>query len=297
MGKYFLSLFGTSHFFRPKLIEIFIGADQALEFKVITASGEYVTANAAENPDLFWALKGGGPSTFAVVLSVTVKTFPEVPTAGIILNINSTHTNNMALFWKGVSAFHDLSNHWVDNGMFVYFELNSGRLHVQPMVGPNMTAARITEVAKPMFDALKAAGVPYSSVTKAFPTFFDLYIDLFEDEGAGGGGMTGGRIFSRQDFLDNPGKIVNAYRTASDNYSFMVGHIVGPGHGAPVVDNAVHPVWRNASSFTITSTFVEGNAPLADKARAQNVITNVVGKAFREAGPHGGAYTNEVIPA
>ena len=57
------------------------GADQALSFEAITADGDYVTANAQENPDLFWALRGGGPSTFAVLISVTVKTFPEVPSA------------------------------------------------------------------------------------------------------------------------------------------------------------------------------------------------------------------------
>jgi len=260
----------------------------------VTASGEFVTANSVENPDLFWALKGGGPSTFGVVVELTVKTFPEVPSAGIILNINATHTTDMELFWKGVAAVHDLSNHWIDHGMFVYFELFAGRFHVQPIVGPNMTAAQITEVAKPMFDALHSQGVPYSSVTKEFPTFFDLYIDMFEDEGAGGGGLTGGWIFTRQNIEENPKGIIDAYRTAADNWAFAVGHIVGPGYAAPVVDNAVNPVWRNSSCFTVTSTFVDGSASLQDKARAQNVITNVVGKAFREAGPHGGAYTNEV---
>ncbi|KAJ3526464.1 hypothetical protein NMY22_g10151 [Coprinellus aureogranulatus] len=56
-----------------------LAADQALSFDVVTSSGEYLTANAAKNPSLFWALKGGGPSTFAAVLSVTVKTFPRSP--------------------------------------------------------------------------------------------------------------------------------------------------------------------------------------------------------------------------
>jgi FAD/FMN-containing dehydrogenase len=74
-----------------------MGADNVLSFDAITAKGEYVTANAKENPDLFWALKGGGPSSFAVVVSIDVKTFPEVPTAGTILNINSTHTNDTFL--------------------------------------------------------------------------------------------------------------------------------------------------------------------------------------------------------
>jgi len=269
-----------------------LAADQALSFDAVTANGYFVTANAVENPDLFWALRGGGPSTFAAVVSVTVKTFPEVPSASIILNINSTHTNDTALFWKGVAAFHDLANHWTDNGMFGYYELMTGRFHVQPLVGPNMTAARITEVAKPLFEALDSQKVPYSTSTKEFPTFFDLYMDIFEDEQIGSA-LVGGRIFTRRDLEENASGIIDAYKKAADNNIFMVGHIVGPGRGAPVGDIAANPIWRNASSFTITSYTVAGNASLADKATAQNLVTNVVGEAFRKAAPHGGGYTNE----
>ncbi|PPR01896.1 hypothetical protein CVT24_001243, partial [Panaeolus cyanescens] len=270
-----------------------MAADQVLEFEVVTASGHFRTVNAHHYPDLFWALKGGGPSTFAVVLSVTVKTFPEVPTSGISLSINFTHTTDLDVFWKGVSAVHDLSNHWVDNGVFVYYELMHLRLHVQPIVGPNMTAAQLSQIAQPMFDALDAQNVPYSSATKEFPTFFDLYIDMFEDEGSWASAQVGGWLFSKTDIAQNASAITQAYRAAADNNVFLIGHIVGPGNALPNVDNAVNPVWRNASSFTITSLTMPGNAPLADKAAGQNIITNVVGKAFREAGPTGGAYVNE----
>jgi FAD/FMN-containing dehydrogenase len=44
-----------------------------LEYKVVTADGNLVIANAVSNPDLFWALRGGGPSTFGVVVEATVK--------------------------------------------------------------------------------------------------------------------------------------------------------------------------------------------------------------------------------
>jgi len=209
------------------------------------------------------------------------------------LNINSTHTNNTDLFWKGVAAFNNLANHWVDNGMFAYSEVQAGRFHMQPLVGPNMTAAKINAVAKPLFDKLKSQGVPYSTVTKEFSSFFDLYIDMFEDEGSGSGGITGGRIITRQDVIENGDAIINAYKTASDNGGFIIGHIVGPGHGAPVVDNAINPVWRNASSFSISAIPISGNAPLAQKAAAQNAITNIIGKALREAAPRGGSYVNE----
>jgi hypothetical protein len=157
-----------------------MAADHALSFDLVTADGQYVCyvcANAKENPDLFWALKGGGPGTFGVVTSVTVKTFAELPVAGAIININSTHTTDSALFWKAVDAFHGLANHYVDHGIFVYYELMELRLHIQPIVAPNMTAAQLTEVLKPLFDKLDTLRVPYSTSTKEFSNFL-TYISI-----------------------------------------------------------------------------------------------------------------------
>lgn len=55
-----------------------LAADQFLEFKVVMADGELKIANKAVNPDLFWALRGGGGSTFGVVVEATVKAHPDV---------------------------------------------------------------------------------------------------------------------------------------------------------------------------------------------------------------------------
>jgi FAD binding domain/Berberine and berberine like len=48
-------------------------AGSLLEAEVITADGRIRVANAANNPDLFWALKGGGGGTFGVVSKMTLR--------------------------------------------------------------------------------------------------------------------------------------------------------------------------------------------------------------------------------
>jgi len=45
-----------------------------LEAEVVTADGTVRLANAQRNPELFWALKGGGGGTFGIVTRVTLRT-------------------------------------------------------------------------------------------------------------------------------------------------------------------------------------------------------------------------------
>ena len=55
-------------------------ASNLLEAEVVTADGKVLIANACTNPDLFWALKGGGGGSFGVITRVTLRTFdlPDV---------------------------------------------------------------------------------------------------------------------------------------------------------------------------------------------------------------------------
>ncbi|MFZ0020381.1 MAG: FAD-binding oxidoreductase, partial [Acetobacteraceae bacterium] len=47
-----------------------------LEAEMVTADGQVRIANACTNPDLFWALKGGGGGSLGVVTRLTLKTHP-----------------------------------------------------------------------------------------------------------------------------------------------------------------------------------------------------------------------------
>ena len=49
--------------------------DNVLSFQLVTAEGELVTASAIGNPDLFWALRGGG-GNFGVVTSFLYRAYP-----------------------------------------------------------------------------------------------------------------------------------------------------------------------------------------------------------------------------
>lgn len=50
-----------------------IQSDMVESFRVALASGQIVTASAAENPELFWAMRGGTGGNFGVMLQVTYR--------------------------------------------------------------------------------------------------------------------------------------------------------------------------------------------------------------------------------
>ena len=55
-----------------------MAAGSLLEVEIVTADGTVLIANTCTNPDLFWAIKGGGGGSFGVVTRLTLRTH-ELP--------------------------------------------------------------------------------------------------------------------------------------------------------------------------------------------------------------------------
>jgi len=281
-------------------------ADNVLSYDVVTASGKHLTANARENRELFWALRGGGPGTFAVVVSATFKTFRDVPSAGTTLYINSTLTNDTAQFWEGVRLFHARANDLVDAGLYVLFTVSPLSLRVKPFVGFNRTAAQLDAALAPMRAALTAAGVPFTSApAQGYPSLLELYLDLFDDERAGAPLLTGGWMFGRRDVAERNDAIVGAMKTALSpradlvDKGYMVGHLFGSGHGVPAAQaslTAMNPRFRNSTDLLLYNLPLPPDATLAQEADIQDLLSNTLDRAMREAAPNGLAYINEANP-
>lgn len=69
------------------------GAGGILQAEVVLANGKTVIANQCQNPDLFWALRGGGGGTFGVVTKMTLQTHPLPKQFGIVSGSITAHSD------------------------------------------------------------------------------------------------------------------------------------------------------------------------------------------------------------
>ena len=93
-----------------------LAAGSLLEAEIVTADGKICVANASTNPDLFWALKGGGGGSFGVVSRVTVR-LHELPQFFGVTNFTIKAASDDAyrgLIREFVSFYreHLFNDHW-----------------------------------------------------------------------------------------------------------------------------------------------------------------------------------------
>jgi FAD/FMN-containing dehydrogenase len=134
--------------------------DNMVSADVVLANGKFVHANADENPDLFWALRGGG-GNFGVVTAFTFKLHKvDIVYAGPMLYELSNAAEVMKWYRKLiVNAPDDL------NGWFAFLTVPPGppfpeNLHLKKMSGIIWCCTKPQAEAEKMFEPIRAFKKP-----------------------------------------------------------------------------------------------------------------------------------------
>jgi FAD/FMN-containing dehydrogenase len=124
------------------------GAASLIEAEVVTADGRVRIANAYQDPDLFFALRGGGGGTFGVVTRLTLRTHTLPSTIGAALfSVQASSDQAWRSLVERIVAFYasDLFNPlWGEQLRF-----DPGRKLSVTMVCHSLTQAQIESVWRP----------------------------------------------------------------------------------------------------------------------------------------------------
>ncbi|KAF2020151.1 FAD binding domain-containing protein [Aaosphaeria arxii CBS 175.79] len=280
-----------------------LAADQVLGFEIVTPIGEFVTANSTSNPDLFWALRGGGGGTFGVVTSVTVKAFKETTVTAASWSIDSTKVS-VDRFWDAVRAFVDRFTVNADNGTYVKIQLTpnaNGKdaiFTVQPLFAPGKTSKDVNALLSPYQSRLQSLNVPFSPKITEYKSFYAAWQSEFSTTSTNAdiASVFGSRLFPRSNFESEIGR--------STTFS-VLREAVTTGHTATVInvaptlarsgnpDNAVSPAWRGALLHAVVRRTWASKLSTADVLAARKSFEAGIMQKWRDVAPGSGAYLNE----
>ncbi|KDR73790.1 hypothetical protein GALMADRAFT_632193 [Galerina marginata CBS 339.88] len=269
-----------------------MGVDRALQYKVVTPDGVFRTVNSCQNSDLFFALRGGGGGTFAIVLEATVMASPSQTfrVANINWPINNDNMKKMlALFVENSTTL--ATQQWGG-----FFTPSIGNL---VLINPKLNMAQAKKVMQPLIDLSTSLG-GVSNVTE-FPNYlawFNAYaVGLSGNQDSLGvpHAMTT-RLIPQKNYQTPAGRVqtVNALANALEITGFSQITLTTPigFKGTDGKDTSITPIWRTSlhhvilvQPFAYNSTLAEIQATYALGTKAINFLRDIT--------PGSGAYVNE----
>ncbi|KAH8198735.1 hypothetical protein TruAng_007099 [Truncatella angustata] len=241
-----------------------LAADQVLEMEVVTPKGEVLVANECQNKDLFWAMRGGGGSTFGVVTLITMATHP---TPQIV-----AWDGAIASFEVGAPWFWDMIGYLLTQLPYLDSKGISGYPTIYPNVsnpigqGPSRVSAftgsfilqdtqnvtEIQEILQPVLDYVRTTwpqAYILANVLPPYPSFLDWYADHYDRSAAGTNEYVGSHLMNAKAFEDAAalGAVFKTFSEVGGGSSPFLVAGAGVRNAKPRGGgNSVCPAWRKA---------------------------------------------------
>ncbi|EFQ87601.1 hypothetical protein CFE70_003005 [Pyrenophora teres f. teres 0-1] len=283
--------------------------DQAVEFDVVTADGQQRTINECSDPDLFWAMRGGGGGSYAVLTSYKFQLHPAVPInvysfqAHFEAPKNITESRIHRAILTGLASN---QSRFGENGVAGFnFVLPDHVvfLQVMPSTDPNAiknVTAKFRDLLTHL-PGLKITENKYYSFKKFSQWHEFTERPSISRNGPVGLGFNGAGRFIPKDLFATPNKIdqlVTAVVTAMQfSYSNHGGggaqlYATGPDNNPDNGKTSINPIWRDSLWEVVMGQFWTTSTPLEMRAQIQKTVSATI-EPFKALTPGGGCYLNE----
>ncbi|KAK2741400.1 hypothetical protein FQN55_008316 [Onygenales sp. PD_40] len=278
-----------------------MGADHVLEMEVVLPNGRFVTASETKNPDLFWALRGGGGSTYGVVTSMTLKAHPDMEVTSIGFTFSSGGNVTKEAFWKGIRYYFDYFIPFTDAGVYGYFfVMPSGEEFIfmmQPFFAPQMSLADTEAIKAPWLTQLADLGISIQPETAHYDTFHSAWSASFGLEVVERlHNADGSRLFPRKNWEDEAllNATFDAWKQSMEKSTITINFNIAPTlerGGNP--DNSVNLAWRETVMHSIQSISWPIELTPAEILEVRDGFTNGDMQRWRDVSPGAGSYLGE----
>lgn len=285
-----------------------LATDSVLEMEIVSPTGDILTLNECQNTDLFWAMRGGGGSTFGVLTSVTMALIPSPEVVGMTFWIGTGADNTQAFDMLAyvVSQFPDLADAGISGYPIVFNTvknfIDGSDTFIKGIIGKlilpgSSNATQLVEKIKPIFQHVNATwpGMFGEYNTTYYPDFQAWYAENFDPSPTGHENLMSSRLLDRPALTSDLAALKLALAKFSASGQATVYIVSGPAvHKAQPRGggNAVLPVWRRTYVHATASIayYTPNNSTYLADAKE---LTGFFSSAMRDLAPDTGAYMNE----
>ncbi len=297
----------------PATHDFGLGADQVLEAQIVLASGKLVTANPCENSDIFFAIRGGGPSSYGIVVSTVIKAHPTNKVAAQIFGFAPLTANDYPAFMDTVAIVHQNYPNLSDSGFSGYGSwsiysptplvgnYSTGFIHTIAIFGKRAAEAEeLFASTAAQLQKYNATSLYMTTTYLSFPTYAAYYKALSGIvTPVGQTAAIGSRFLDREALTGNVTALKRMLQTiAGTPEQATSNNIVFVGGGQVFADardpySGVNPAWRKTYVHNIVA---RGWAPGSSNATIQAVYDDITynkTQAMKDLAPSTGCYMNE----
>jgi hypothetical protein len=233
-----------------------LAADNALEFEVIDGNGNLIVASRHQNNDLFWALRGGGGGTFGVVLSVTVKAYPDTPISFGSLMFASAGLDEER-YYGACASFYEIIPSLVDAGVVPIFLFTPDAFVMQELIAPGLTEDELNQLLQPWLTKLE--GIQYQKNIVPYKNYNDFQAEALAPMTKHQANyIMGGSWLMPRSVITDPTNGRKYFEIVKELVKSglivqQLGFNVAKKPGSDI-DNAVLPSWRDTLLHTVVVT-------------------------------------------
>ena len=266
-----------------------LGVDRVLEFKVVTPDGVYRTANEFQNPDLFWALRGGGGGTFGVVLESTHRVEPAIRFVSANIKFPGNCTNMLP--FMDIVVNNTLK--WGQEGWGGHITGNT-LVNVSPFL--SIKQAKVSLASVIAYAKANGGSATIEEFTSWYP-FYEKYVKT-SSVAVGVTRFPGSRLIPRSIFKTAKGRknLMDYFATIQSLGQTPYIPVVGPVlYNYTEGSTSASPAWRDAIWELGSGASWAWNATLPTRKQKIQSIQNMTA-VIEGITPGSGAYSNEANP-